>query len=758
VTLTNCILSGNASAQGGGFAQLNGFADIINSTISGNRASNNGGGVYTEKGALGITNSTISGNSAVGFGGGITTVGSTAINGSTISGNMAPAGGGIYHALGTLGIANSTISGNIASGGAGGGIDNTGGGGSVSNTIIALNTATTGGPDVFGPFTSGGTNLIGNGTGAVITPSGGPADQIGTAGSPINPMLGPLQDNGGPTMTHALLSSSPAIDRGSSLGASTDQRGFIRRVDSPIIVNSVDGADVGAYEVQPDQLAGCSEINLTVNNNGDAGAGSLRSVLANACGGSRITFASGVRGAINLTSGEMLINRDVVIAGPGANLLSVQRSAAAGTPAFRIFNANFPAVIAVISGLTIANGSGGNGGALYNAGTVTIDACTISGNTETGAIGGGIYNTGGTLTISNSTISGNSASISGGIHNTNNIGNATSGKLAVFNTTISGNSASVSGGAISSLGNVTIINSTIAGNSAGFQGGGGIDNGGGTVSTRNTIVALNMAASGPDVKGALSSENFNVIGDISGATVSPSARDQLGVTPAQLNLGPLQDNGGSTLTRALLPGSVAIDRGNSGATSDQRGFLRPVGVAGVNGGDGGDIGAFEVQALAAAALSVIEFFNSSLDHYFITWVPAEIAKLDAGVVIKGWTRTGQSFKTYVEAQPGTSPVCRYYIPPGLGDSHFFGRGVTECNATGQKNPSFVLEDPAFMQMFLPVAGVCPAGTMQIYRVFSNRPDANHRYMTDKSIRAQMVAKNWLAEGDGPDLVVMCSPV
>ena len=154
---------------------------------------------------------------------------------------------------------------------------------------------------------------------------------------------------------------------------------------------------------------------------------------------------------------------------------------------------------------------------------------------------------------------------------------------------------------------------------------------------------------------------------------------------------------------------------------------------------------------------VIEFYNQALDHYFITWVPDEIAKLDAGTTIKGWTRTGQTFNTYRTATAGTSPVCRFYIPPGLGDSHFFGRGTAECNATGTKNPTFVLEDPAFMQMFLPTAGVCPANTVQVYRVFSGRPDANHRYMISKTIRAQMVAKGWIAEGDGVDLVVMCAP-
>ena len=155
--------------------------------------------------------------------------------------------------------------------------------------------------------------------------------------------------------------------------------------------------------------------------------------------------------------------------------------------------------------------------------------------------------------------------------------------------------------------------------------------------------------------------------------------------------------------------------------------------------------------------TVVEYYHAGFDHYFITWMPGEIAKLDVGVEIRGWARTGYSFKTYTTAQAGTSPVCRYYIPPGLGDSHFFGRGTVECNETGQKNPSFVLEDPSFMQMFLPAAGVCPANTTQVYRVFSNRPDANHRYMTDKAVRDQMVVNGWLAEGDGPDLVVMCAP-
>ena len=159
----------------------------------------------------------------------------------------------------------------------------------------------------------------------------------------------------------------------------------------------------------------------------------------------------------------------------------------------------------------------------------------------------------------------------------------------------------------------------------------------------------------------------------------------------------------------------------------------------------------------SGGVPVIEHYNASLDRYFITSLPEEQANLDNGRTPTSWTRTGYWFKTFLSAPPGTSPVCRFCIPPGLGDSHFFGRGIDECSATGQHHPTFVLEDPAFMHVYLPIAGVCPAGTTPVYRAFDGRPDANHRYMTDRAIRDQMVGRGWIAEGDGPDLVVMCSP-
>ncbi len=163
------------------------------------------------------------------------------------------------------------------------------------------------------------------------------------------------------------------------------------------------------------------------------------------------------------------------------------------------------------------------------------------------------------------------------------------------------------------------------------------------------------------------------------------------------------------------------------------------------------------SASPPAKVSVVEYHNATLDHYFITRLAAEQANLDAGRTPTRWTRTGQVFEVFASAGASTSPVCRLYIPPALGDSHYFGRGATECAATAAANPAFVLEDAAFFHAMLPTAGACPGDAVPVYRVFSNRADANHRYTTDRATRDQMVANGWLAEGDGPDRVVMCAP-
>ena len=164
------------------------------------------------------------------------------------------------------------------------------------------------------------------------------------------------------------------------------------------------------------------------------------------------------------------------------------------------------------------------------------------------------------------------------------------------------------------------------------------------------------------------------------------------------------------------------------------------------------------QPSAGTPVTVVEFYNQSLDHYFVTYVADEIAKLDNGTFV-GWARTGQSFKAYVTTQSGTSAVCRIYIPPGKGDGHFFGRDTKECNGTMTANPTFVLESASFFHLYLPnqQTGNCAADQVPVYRVFSNRVDANHRYTTSRTTRDEMVARNWIAEGDGPDTIAMCGP-
>jgi len=550
----------------------------------------------------------------------------------------------------------------------------------------------------------------------------------------------------------------------------------------------------------------CSLREAIIAANTDTASGAVAGECPAGTGADQINLPAGTytltiaaTGANDATSGNLNITQPLAIVGTGNPTVT-----GGGGWADGIFSVASGVPVSM-SGFTI---SGGNraiatgvdgGGGIHSDGPLTLTSMTISGNavTQTGNAlgpGGGIFiGAAGSLTITNSTISGNtSQSVGAGLYSQSTVN--------MSGTTVSGNN---SAGANTGTGGVLIFlsapastalitNSTIANNTAGsgFGSAGGIDieaNGGTprTATLRNvtisgnsnptvgglssfgnqmvltlidTLVAGNTGSTNPDcsnqASATITSGGNNLVGNNTGCTIAnlqPSDRVGTSGTPINPLLGPLAGNGGPTRTMALLAGSPAINAGNNSTcpATDQRGFARPAGVS-------CDIGAFEAGAVEGV-VPVVEFYNAQLDHYFITWVVDEIATLDAGIIIKGWTRTGKALKTYTKPQPGTSPVCRYYIPPGLGDSHFFGRGTVECNATGQKNPSFFLEDPAFMQMFLPSGGVCPANTTQVYRVFSNRADANHRYMTDKSVRDQMAGLGWLIEGDGPDAVVMCAP-
>jgi hypothetical protein len=288
------------SAAGGGLYVAGGMVSVNHSTLSSNQAvggtgnpadacsgpaagdggQGEGGGLYVAGGTVSIDNSTFFANGARGGDGGS---GGTCTDGPTgnysSGGNGGPAaGGGIRVAAGTLEVQHSTLAGNFATGGLGGtgfdiappGVDGVGAGGGISNagglqmydTVLAGNTAAVA-PDLDGAFTSLGHNLVGNTTGG----SGFAASDLLN----VDPRLGALQNNGGPTQTMALLAGSPAIDAGDNTGAPAyDQRGpgFAR------IVNGV--IDIGSFEVQNGSSSQASSLAVagfpTVTTAGVAGS------------------------------------------------------------------------------------------------------------------------------------------------------------------------------------------------------------------------------------------------------------------------------------------------------------------------------------------------------------------------------------------------------------------------------------------------------------------------------------------------------
>lgn len=268
VNLSKVTLRGG-SASGGG-AIRNAGTVVLDQVLIANNASTAGGGGIFNSGTLTVTNSTIATNTAATSGAGVqNSNGTVTLSNSTVSGNTATqSGGGLQNNFaGSVFLTNVTLTNNSA-GTTGGGVDNAG---SVrpTNSILAGNTATTSDPDVKGTFNSQGTNLIGivaSATGFTGTKN----DLIGTSGTPINPSLGPLQNNGGATPTHAPQALSPAIDRGNDVLAPTlDQTGRTRPVDGDAIVGAV--SDIGSVEyIATGQIRGRKFHDLNRNGQQDS--------------------------------------------------------------------------------------------------------------------------------------------------------------------------------------------------------------------------------------------------------------------------------------------------------------------------------------------------------------------------------------------------------------------------------------------------------------------------------------------------------
>jgi len=336
-------------------------------------------------------------------------------------------------------------------------------------------------------------------------------------------------------------------------------------------------ADILEVEGPQDSLAGAPTINhctlrkAVINANTDtaaypqcrAGNGVDTIVFLSPM---TVTFALAGANEEAALTGDLDITADVVIDGAGSII--------DGAAMDRVFHIHSGATV-TIKNMWIRNGSGNDGG-------------------------GGIQVDGGTLNLENVTISGS--------HAPNGDGGAirviNSGVLNMTNCTISGNSAAFHAGAIIiESGTATIKNCTITGNSSGFANlTGGIRNTG-TTSLRNTIVAGNGGTDLPNLDGTLTSNGYNIIGELGTAsgnpTITATTGDQFDVDVTTIHLGTLTNNGGPAPTHALQTGSIALDKGHaSGSTTDERGLTRPCDDAtlvNATGGDGGDVGAYESQ-------------------------------------------------------------------------------------------------------------------------------------------------------------------
>ena len=375
---------------------------------------------------------------------------------------------------------------------------------------------------------------------------------------------------------------------------------------------------------------------------------------ANASEGADIIVLN-VTGTITLMQPLPLIRDGVAINGPGADLLTVR---AAGTSQFPIFAMGAPLSTSgpiTFSGMTISHGTA----AIVNAYIVfcvpnNLDIecprgwpVTISLSILSDGSDAAVFNWG-ALAISESTLTrnGNTSSLGGALHNE-------FATVRIVNSTISGNRAETGGGIYNSDGDLTIVNSSVVRNTAGVEGGGifsAVSIPGRALRLKSSIVALNQSGDSPDDLSAdvVESQGYNTFGaGFAGAVTG----DQNAVTEFELNLGPLQFNGGPTMTHALLPGSIAIDHGLKAddIATDQRGSPSPYDdpvVPNAAGGDGSDVGAFERQAGDIGHGSTTSLQTPDVTQY------SDVVTLRASVMIDGSPATSGSVEFFVDGESG----------------------------------------------------------------------------------------------------------
>ena len=206
------------------------------------------------------------------------------------------------------------------------------------------------------------------------------------------------------------------------------------------------------------------------------------------------------------------------------------------------------------------------------------------------------------------------------------------------------------------------------------------------------------------------------------------------------------DSGGTCLIHVtFLPASAGPRAGAILITSNAVGSPNTIAVTGLG--------------VASTGISrLIEYHHAAFDHYFVTSIIDEIAKLDAGV-FAGWKRTGLEISANaLGSQPAT--VCRFFSAVfAPKSSHFYTASASECDAV-KRNSNWEFEGSVFNIEVPTTNGACTSGTVPVYRLYNNGQGGapNHRYTTSLTVRNQMLALGWVPEGYGSEAVMMCAPV
>ncbi len=567
LTLLNCYFVDNFATLGGGGASNNGGKLTVSGSFFEDNRSNGNGGHLRHEGsqpALVAESTLLDSDGAA-----ISNSGPLEVRNCTFVGN-APFGvdaGSIVN-NGSLLVQHCTFYNNL--GGNNGTIRNYGAGQlTVRNNIFQNPGTSCLRNDAPGTTTSAGYNLANSDPAGLLT---GPGDQI-NPDAKLDPAG--LQNNGGATPTIALLSTSPALDRGNSFGLTSDQRGMPRPVDIPGFPNLADGSDIGAYESPADPLQDGSAgffVNTTADHD-DGICGRSDCTLREAINrsnqlssadtilisfGGTITLLPSAGGQINITDG-------VTIVGPGARSLKI--SAGTQTRVFFVSGAG----TTTLSGLTIADGWMANsnagdaeGAGIYNQGTLSLVDCTLDFNRTTGGSGfspgqsgghgrgGAIFNAGAlTLygcTFKNNRVFGGSGAGNSGAHTTGGGGGSGSGACVY-------NAAGAS---------LAIANSTFAGNGAGGgnggnggMGGNGGDGLGGAIYNLGTL----------DVSAATASANYGDggAGGLGVRTIDNGAHG--------LGAGGFAHGGGtSTLRNSIIAGNDSLNARDVSGAFNSGGF------------------------------------------------------------------------------------------------------------------------------------------------------------------------------------------